>query len=206
MDTLTKLFGNATKVKVIKQFVFNKETPFDVQIIALRTKETATKVRAEISLLEKMDLIKRKVFFKTVTRKRGGKKTSVRVKSNGWILNENFEFILPLQSFLVSLNHLNPKYIVRKLNRGGVMKLIIISGIFIQNPESRIDLLVVGDHLKKGVIDSAIKTIESEIGSEIRYAVFETADFMYRYGLYDKLVRDILDFPHDKISNKLGVM
>ncbi len=86
------------------------------------------------------------------------------------------------------------------------MKLVIISGIFIQNPESRIDLLVVGDHLKKGVIDSAIKTIESEIGSEIRYAVFETADFMYRYGLYDKLVRDILDFPHEKISNKLGVM
>lgn len=206
MDTLTKLFGNATKVKVIKQFVFNKETPFDVQIIALRTKETATKVRAEISLLEKMDLIKRKVFFKTVHRKRGGKKTTVRVKSNGWILNENFEFILPLQAFLVSLNHLNPKYIVRKLNRGGVMKLVIISGIFIQNPESRIDLLVVGDHLKKGVIDSAIKTIESEIGSEIRYAVFETADFMYRYGLYDKLVRDILDFPHDKILNKLGVM
>ncbi len=206
METLTKLFGNATKVKVIKQFVFNKETPFDVQIIAVRTKETATKVRAEILLLEKMDLIKRKVFFKTVHRKRGGKKTSARVKCNGWILNENFEFILPLQTFLVSLNHLSPKYIVRKLNRGGVMKLIIISGIFIQNPDSRIDLLVVGDHLKKGVIDSAIKTIESEIGSEIRYAVFETADFQYRFGLYGKLGRDILDFPHAKILNKLGVM
>ncbi len=206
METLTKLFGNATKVKVIKQFVFNKETPFDIQIIALRTKDTATKVRAEVSLLEKMDLIKRKVFFKTVHRKSGGKSVSLRVKSNGWMLNENFEFLMQLQTFLVSLNHLSPKYIVRKLNRGGVMKLIIISGIFIQNPESRIDLLVVGDHLKKGVIDSAIKTIESEIGSEIRYAVFETADFQYRFGLYDKLVRDILDFPHDKVLNKLGII
>lgn len=205
METLTKLFGSITKVKVVKQFVFNFETAFDASMMASRTKETVTKVRAEISMLEKMDLIKRKVFFKTVTRKKNGQKISVRVKTNGWILNENFEFLKPLSAFLVSLNHLNPKDIIRKLNRGGVMKLVIISGIFMQNAESRVDLFVVGDHIKNGMIDSVIKTIEAEIGKEIRYAVFETSDFQYRYGLYDKLIRDILEFPHEKILNKLGV-
>jgi len=206
METLTKLFGSITKVKVVKQFVFNPEVAFDASLMANRTKETVTKVRAEMSLLEKMDLIKRRVFFKTVYRKKNGQKIGVRVKANGWILNENFEFLRPLLAFLVSLNHLNPKDIVRKLNRGGAMKLIVMSGVFIQNTESRVDLLVVGDHIKKGVIDSAIKTIEAEIGKEIRYAVFETSDFKYRFGLYDKLVRDILEFPHEKILNKLGVV
>jgi len=206
METLTKLFGSITKVKVVKQFVFNPEAAFDASLMANRTKETVAKVRVEISLLEKMDLIKRRVFFKTVHRKKNGQKVSVRVKANGWTLNENFEFLRPLSVFLVSLNHLNPKDIVRKLNRGGVMKLVIMSGVFIQHAESRVDLLVVGDHIKKGVIDSAIKTIEAEIGKEIRYAVFETSDFQYRFGLYDKLVRDILEFPHEKILNKLGVI
>ena len=67
------------------------------------------------------------------------------------------------------------------------------------------DLLVVGDNLKQGQLETTIKTIESEIGREIRYAVFETSEFNYRYSIFDKLIRDILDYPHEKIINKLGL-
>ncbi len=206
MDTLTKLFGNGAKVKVIKLFVFNPEVPYDARQISERTKESLSKVRKEISLLEKMDLIKRKIFFKDTIRKKGGKKVHVRVKTQGWMLNTQFEYLAPLQQFLVNLNHLGPKDIARKLQKAGLMKLVIVSGVFTQDQESRVDLLIVGDHLKKGVLDNAIKTIESEIGKEIRFAVFETPDFQYRLGLYDKLIRDILDFPHEKIVNRLGVV
>lgn len=205
METLTKLFGNAAKVKIIKQFLFNPNTPFGISDIADRTKESESKVRKEINLLAKMRLVKRKVFSKTIYNKKKSKITQKKVRVNGWLLNSNFEYLVPLQSFLINVNHLSPKDISRKLNRGGNLKLVITSGVFIQDPESRVDLLVVGDHLKKGVIDSTIKTIESEIGKDIRYAVFETPDFQYRLGLYDKLIRDILDSPHEKILNKLGV-
>jgi hypothetical protein len=205
METLAKLFGNGTKVKVLKQFLFNSETPFDVAEISSRTKEGPAKVRKEISNLEKMRLLKRRVFFKAIPRKKKSRRTSLRAKTNGWILNDNFEFLVPLQHFIISLNHFSPKEIIKKLNRGGSIKLVILSGVFIQNPESRIDLLVVGDHLKVGMIESTIRTIESEIGKEIRYAIFDTVDFKYRLGLYDKLVRDILDFPHEKILDKLGI-
>jgi hypothetical protein len=205
MDTLVKLFGNAAKVKVVKLFVFNPEVAYDARQIAERTKESLSKVRKEILLLEKMDLIKRKVFYKNIVRNKGNKKVHVKVKTNGWTLNTQFESLAPLQQFLVNLNHLSPKDIARKLQKAGLMRLVIVSGVFIQQPESRVDLLVVGDHLKKGVLDTAIKTIEAEIGKEIRFAVFETPDFQYRLGLYDKLIRDILDFPHEKIVNRLGV-
>ncbi len=205
MDTLIKLFGNATKVKVIKLFVFNPSASYDVYQIADRTKESISKVRREVLLLEKMKLIRRKSFYKTITRKVRGRKQQVKKKTQGWALNDTFEYLQPLHSFLVNLNHLSPKDISKKLQKCGAIKLIIVSGIFIQNSESRVDLLVVGDHLKKNVIETAIKTIESEIGKEIRYAIFETADFKYRLGLYDKLIRDILDFPHEKVVNKLSV-
>jgi hypothetical protein len=206
MDTLTKLFGNPAKVKIIKLFVFNPGASYDLVQIADRAKESISKVRREVSLLEKMGLIRRRSFYKYVSRKKRGQKSISKVKTNGFTVNENFEYIGPLQSFLVNLNHLNPKDIARKLQRGGTLKLVVVSGIFIQKPESRVDLLVVGDHLKRPTIEKAIKTIESEIGKEIRYAVFETADFHYRLGLYDKLIRDILDFPHEKVINKLGTI
>ena len=85
------------------------------------------------------------------------------------------------------------------------IQLLIISGIFIKNPDSRVDLLVVGDNLKLSSLENIIKTIESEIGKEIRYAVFETSEFNYRYSMFDKLTRDIFDYPHEKIINKLNL-
>ena len=206
MDTLTKLFGSSAKVKAVKLFVFNPGVPYDAVQIATRTKESLSKIRREVTLMEKMGLIHRKVFYKTIARKVRSRMTHRKIKANGWILDSEFEHLVPLQAFLVSLNHLDPKTVARKLTRTGTVKLVIVSGIFIQNSESRVDLLVVGDNIKKGLLETAVKTIEAEIGKEIRYAFFETAVFKYRLGLYDKLIRDILDFPHEKVVNKLGIM
>jgi hypothetical protein len=207
MDSLSKLLGSLTKVKLVKLFVFNPDGIFDILLIEERIRESASKIRTEMLTLEKMRLVKRKVFLKTIERgTKRGKRDVKRKRVLGWTLNKDFEFLLPLEQFLIKVNHLSPKDITRKLGKGGVLKLIVVSGIFIQDPESRVDLLVVGDHLKKGLIDKAIKGIEAEIGKEIRYAVFETTDFQYRIGMYDKLVRDILDFPHEKVLNKLGVV
>ena len=79
------------------------------------------------------------------------------------------------------------------------MKLVVTSGIFIKNHDSRVDLLIVGDKMKRGKIEEGIKRIEAEIGMELVYAVFETKEFLYRLNMYDKLVRDILDYPHEVV-------
>jgi hypothetical protein len=110
-----------------------------------------------------------------------------------------------LDNFLTDVGPISDKEVVSTLSRTGTLKLVIVSGLFIHNPESRVDLLVVGDHIKKGKLVTAMAKIEAELGREIRYAAFETADWNYRRGLYDKLIRDILDFPHRKILNKLGL-
>jgi hypothetical protein len=206
METLTKLFGSAAKVKIIKLFVFNSNHPYDAKQIAERTKESVSKVRTELHNLDKMRLIHSRVFFKNVEARKNGRKVTRKVKTTGWVLNDDFESLDPLRYFLVNTNHLTHKELIKKLSRGGALKLLIISGVFIQNAETRVDLLVVGDHLKRRVVENAIRTIEAEIGKEIRYAIFETAEFKYRLGMYDKLIRDILDFPHEKILNKFGAV
>src|SRR3989338_2689319 len=83
------------------------------------------------------------------------------------------------------------------LNNAGRVKLIILSGIFIKNKDSRVDFLVVGDKLKRGKIEEGIRKLEAEIGSELVYAIFDTKEFIYRLNMYDKLIRDILDYPHE---------
>jgi hypothetical protein len=53
--------------------------------------------------------------------------------------------------------------------------------------------------MKKSKIEEEIKKLEAEIGTELVYAIFDTKEFIYRLNMYDKLVRDILDFPHEII-------
>ena len=77
--------------------------------------------------------------------------------------------------------------------------------MFIQDADSRIDLLIVGDNLKERALAGAVKDVEAELGKEIRLAVFSRKDFEYRHSMYDKLVRDILDYPHRTLLDRIGV-
>lgn len=192
MEELSKLFGSEAKVKIMRLFLFNPETVFDTGEISERAKVEPPKVRREMSNLEKMGLVKRRSSIK----KRGG---------HGFVLETQFPYLLQLQNFLINIEPLQPKEIIRKVSKIGNIKLIIIAGVFLQEVESRADLLVVGDGVKKGNLDGLIKTLESEIGKELRYAYFTTDDFKYRISMFDKLIRDILDYPHKKILNKIGL-
>ena len=194
METLSKLFGNETKVKIMKLFLFNPERVFDVRDIGERVKSDSTKVRREINLLEKIGLIKQRI---------GNKK---KIHGHGFVLDSGFTYLLPLQNFLINTQPLHPKEIIKKITRLGSVKLIIIAGVFIQEFESRVDILVVGDNIKKKQLENTIKTLESEIGKELKYAHFTTEDFKYRLSMCDKLTRDILDYPHKKILNRLGII
>lgn len=189
METLGKLFGSETKLKVIRLFLFNPETMFETSAVAERAKSDISKVRRELSTLEKIGLIKRKNHPK-----------------KGFVLNQSFPYLLALQSFLLNIEPLSPKEILKRFTKLGSIKLVLVSGVFIQDPESRADILVVGDGLKKTNLENTIKTLESEIGRELKYAYFTTEDFKYRLSMFDKLTRDILDYPHKVVVDKLGIL
>jgi hypothetical protein len=191
METLSKLFGSEAKVKMMRLFLFNPETVFDTAEISRRSDENPVKVRKEINLLLKTGLVKHHTL-------RSGK--------NGFVLNSQFTYLLPLQNFLINTEPLQPKEIIHRISKLGVIKLILVAGVFIQNQESRVDILIVGDHIKKSALEHTMKSLESEIGKELRYSHFTTEDFNYRNGMCDKLIRDILDYPHKKLVNKLGII
>lgn len=201
MEILEKIFGSANKVKIMRLFLFNPNTAFDAEEIIKRTKVPKTKARRELSDLDKINLIKKRVFTKEIKTKSKTKKK----KLQGWVLNKDFPYLLPLQNFLVHISSSQQKGIVDKIKKLGSVKLLVLSGVFIQEWESRIDILVVGDKIKPANVDSVISNIESEVGKEINYCFFDTSDFLYRLGVCDKLIRDILDYPHKKAINKLDL-
>jgi hypothetical protein len=206
MEILGKLFGGQARIKVIRLFLFNPDQVFTVELISEKAKVGSKEVKKELHLFETIGLVRVKTSSKKVEKEIKGKKTEVTKKEDGWILNGAFPYLLPLQGLLIRTALLHDEEIVKKLDKVGKLRLVVIAGVFIQNFESRVDLLVAGDGLKKGKVDKVVKEIEAEIGKELRYAVFETPDFKYRLGMCDKLIRDIFDFPHKKILNKTGFL
>lgn len=213
MEIISRLFGSAAKVKIMRLFLFNPGISFSVEDVAGRTKIKGREARKELDNLEKMDLIRKRQYtreeagFKVVGkgRKKKRKKIVKKVQVDGWHLHENFPYMVALKNLLVNVTLPSHEEIAKRFYTLGRIKMLIVSGLFIQDWESRVDILVVGDSLKPNALEAVIKNLESEIGKELRYSFFETQDFYYRLSVFDKLVRDILDFPHIKIIDKLGV-
>ena len=183
--SISHIFGGDAKVKIMRLFIFNPNLIFSSAEVSQRTKERSNIVRRELNTLTKAGLIK----------KRG----------KNYALNQSYTYLPAIENFLVDAAPLSDKEIIRRLTKVGSMKLILVSGVFLHDKDARVDILVVGDHLKQGMLETAMSYIESQLGKEIRFAAFETADFQYRMGIYDKLIRDILEYPHRKILNKLGL-
>ena len=205
MDVLGKLFGSESKVRIMRLFLFNPEMSFDLESIAARAKATLSVARHEVAALRKGRFIKGRAFIKRPSRTDGAKGNGMRKKAGGWVLNPVFPYLRQLRALLIDSGLIKGDELVRKLSGAGRLKLLITAGLFNQNDDSRVDVLLVADHLRRGTLQNAMRGIEAEIGKELRYAAFETSEFRYRLSMYDKLVRDILDYPHKTVLDKIGL-
>lgn len=192
METLAKLFGGQARVRIMRLFLLNDNNLFQIDDIVSRSRITKTNCRKEINALLAMGFVKQK----SVTHEgsRGAKK-----KVPAWQIDPGFPYIDSVRELLV-----NPSLLLRddlsvRFKQVGKIKLLLVSGIFIGSDKSRVDILIVGDKLKKNIIQQIIKGLESEIGKELDYVVLDSEEFKYRVDMYDKLVCDILELPHETI-------
>ncbi len=189
MERLTKIFGSAARLKTLRLFMFNQDAAFTVPEVAERAKITKDAARHEISELLSADLLRKK-----------GAATPVRYQ-----VNPRFEHLAALSAFIRQTTSVREVHVLQALRRSGALRLVALSGHFTGVLEPQIDLLVVGDHLDERILATAVRSLEAEFGREIRYAAFATADFRYRRGVYDRLLRDVFDYPHRLLVDKIGL-
>lgn len=205
MDILGTLLGNPARVKILRLFLLNPLSIFCADDVAQKSKVRLADARREISLLKRIGFLAEKTFVKETVSKRGSKEHINKRRATGFQTKREFSLLAPLKDLIFTETPLNRDEIVRMFRMTGKIKLLILAGIFIDETDSRVDVLVVGDNLKKRVIESTLRSLEAEIGKELSYSALETADFLYRLSVYDKFVHDVLDFRHERVIDKLNV-
>lgn len=132
----------------------------------------------------------------------GGKKA---VKRAGYQVNRNFALYDELRSLFIKASPDSFPQIKKDLRRVGRINFALIAGSFLNMEGARVDMLVVGERIDLERLTNFIKDLEAGMGKEIRYVLLSREEFLYRYEMYDRFLRDILDYPHQKIINRLKI-
>ena len=191
----------------MRLFLFNPNLYFSLGDAVKRTKISTGAAKRELGLLEEISFIAVKKLIAPASTESGGKKKKTKkapTKNNVWQLNPDFFFVEHLHSmfnadFLASREDLSERF-----KSCGKVKLVILSGLFVQDGGTRADILIVGDDLRRPAIESVISVIESEIGRELTYAILDTREYLFRLTSSDRFVRDIVDFPHKCLIDKMS--
>ncbi|MDE1874692.1 MAG: hypothetical protein KGI79_01860 [Patescibacteria group bacterium] len=205
MVILSRLFGSELRVKMMRLFLFNPDRAFDIDCLAEKTGARPAGIKREAAGFRRIGLIKPAKVLKLTAVKKGKKVVEKKKRVPGLVLDQKFKYVRALTDFFVKTHSLENRAIVRRIEKAGRIKAVVIAGIFIGDQDSRLDLFVVGDNVKSSFLDRVVRGIESDMGKDIRYAVLSSPDYAYRVSMNDKLIRDVLDYPHTILLDKIGI-
>ena len=187
-DTLTKLFGSETRVRLLRLFLFNPRQSISLAEAAVRAQVKASEARQEINLFMRLGLIER----------------HPRRSPSRYGLAEDSPYIEALQNLLLNAPT-RAAEMPALLRSVGTLKLIVVAGIFVGQWDDALDLLIVGDRIKERALLKKIKMLEAEVGKDVKFTSMSTADFFYRLNLSDRLLRDVFDYPHRIVLDRLDI-
>lgn len=187
--TLDALFDSPVRVRLLKLFLYSSEAGFDARNISRKLKIPPRLIKRQLMKLGEIGFIKSRL----IKRKRI------------FFANQSFDFFEPLKALVTKASPAAKDKMLKRIQGLGRVRLAVIGGIFINSENSRADLMIVGDNVRNSKLNRFLQDLEAEVGKELDYAVMTVKEFNYRYGMYDRFVRDMLEFKHEKLINKLRI-
>lgn len=193
-NILDSLFTSPTRVKVLKVFLRNPEPPLLLKDIARIAKQSSRAVEQEINKLKKIDFIRERKL------RLPGKKVSRKFLT----INPSFPISKELEALLLKPELLSYDDLRKKISALGQIKLVILSGAFINKTGSKTDLLIVGDRINQRKLNSFVKLVGAELGKELDFVVMAVEDFYYRKDMTDRFIKEILEGDNVKLIDRLS--
>ena len=190
MQILEKLFGSAYRVKLLRLFLLSPEKIFTAKEAARILRISSKSASKEIHFLRSLSFLKK--------------------RPKGFVLSQIFPLLLPLRNLLINASPVSREKMLKYFKNKGKIQLLVLGGVFanenleISDAATHLDLLIVGG-IKRGAVERFIKKIEAEVGKELNWTLLGQLEFEHRMSMHDKLLRDLFDYPHEFLINKLRV-
>lgn len=203
---LEKLFESVPKVRILRLFLQNSDRFFSFPEITQRSRVKLDIAKQELAKLVTIGLLTTKIgkYPSENESLSPQKRPSKKIKLYG--VDPEFDFLPELKDLVTKSSRASYKKLHRQIKKLGNVKLAVLTGIFVNREQTgRTDLLVVGENITKKKIENFLAKVESELGQSLHYTLMDTDEFKYRLNMYDRFLRDILEFSHEKLINKLDI-
>ena len=199
MELLAKLLGGVERVKIMRFFLHHRDIIIQSSDLADKTKSRASLLRKELTTLTSIGFIEKK---KTRVIVAQGKKTKIK-EVYGFSLCKEFSHNEALEKLLFDFKLFDKKELASRFKSIGRIKLFLVSGLFLAEEKSRVDILIVGEAIKKQKAEKVFEMLSAELGREVVYSLMDVEEYEYRVKMYDKFMRDIIEMPNEIIIDKL---
>ncbi|MCX6766195.1 MAG: hypothetical protein NT170_00200 [Candidatus Moranbacteria bacterium] len=186
-EIFSQLFESRVKARLIKFFMLNDKREYSQREVVQKNKMSSVQIAKELNRFEKMKMIivrtkKGKRFFQT---------------------NAKFIFYPELKNLVVKSNTMPECRSLSQIKNLGKVRLALISGVFLNYPKGRADLLLVGDEMSRAKLKHLLENLEAEVGKEINYSFMSSDEFKYRTDMLDKFIMEFLESPYEEIICKV---
>lgn len=197
-QSINSLFGSKTRVKLLNLFLNNPDEKFYVREISRTIDEQVNSVRRELTNLEGVGVVKsstedRKIFYGA---------------------NQRFKYYIPLRAIFagteiaenqdVVKNTPSDSWLYRIDDIKKFIDIVIIAGVLVDDSDSNVDMLLVGDN-SGGELSLWAGELEKSEGRELNYVILAAEDFYYRYTTQDTFIKNIFENKHLVVFDKEGL-
>jgi len=158
----------------------NPDEEFFIRELTRKLDEQINSVRRELDNLKKVGLLR----SKTKNRKKY------------FVVNKNFLFIDELKSIIIKALSSN-QGMVNDLKKMGDIKVLVLSGLFVDKEDAAVDMLIVGDMDREALasyINNDLRTKRS-----VKFTIMNEADYKYRLDCNDQFVKSLLNDAENQI-------
>ncbi|MFA7685639.1 MAG: hypothetical protein WCX95_02475 [Candidatus Gracilibacteria bacterium] len=180
---LKRLFTSNTRIKLLTLFLIRPDEEFFIRELTRKLAEQINSIRRELDNLKRMGCLK--------TKTKNGKKY--------YYTNKSFVYYEELKSIFVKALSSNDN-IAEEVKKMGDVRLLVISGLFVEQPTKTVDMLIVGNVDKARLtqyLNNEIKTVRP-----VKFSIINEEDYKYRLSCNDKFITEIINDPTNQIPIK----
>jgi predicted transcriptional regulator len=195
---LAKLFGSLARVKILKLFLLNSDSSYFIRQVSRNLNLQLNAVRRELENLETMGLLSSHTG--NAEENDGG-----RADRKFYQANKDFILFSEIRELIIKAQILCEKEFTERLKKLGPIKLLILSGLFLNDKQAPVDMLIVGEFSKEKVA-KLVKDLEKELVNEVNYAVLTEEEFRYRQQVTDVFLYSVLESKKIVVIDDRGYM
>lgn len=184
----------------MKQFLFNPEERYYIRQLARDLSLQVNSVRRELENLEDFGLLK----VESAADKEGVAEDKPGQEKKYYRVNKNFALFEDIKGLVAKSQILYKDDLVKNLAKLGNIKLLLLTGIFVNKFNSPIDILLVG-RVNKDKLIKTVKDLERDLGREVNYTVMDASEFKYRRDITDIFLYDVLEGEKIVVIDEIGL-